>query len=69
MVSESVSGSVMDPDDDSREPVPLVLPMDRATLAWLARLSGGNDERAAQIVASMLHDICLDDECAHATKH
>jgi hypothetical protein len=43
--------------------------MDRATLAWLARLSGGNDERAAQIVASMLHDICLDDECAHATKH
>jgi hypothetical protein len=59
----------LDLDDDIREPIPLVLPLDRATVAWLTALAGGSDEQAAEIVASMLHDIRVDDEAEHATKH
>jgi hypothetical protein len=59
----------MELTDDSREPVPFVLPLDRETLIWLAQLSGGCDQTAAEIIASMLHDIRIDDEAAHATQH
>jgi len=51
------------------EVVPLAIPLDRATLAWLAALAGGCDERAAAIVASMLRDIRVDDEAAHRQIH
>jgi hypothetical protein len=51
--------------DEQREPVPLVLPLDRATLSWLTMLSGGDDEMAAEIVASMVAMIRIDDEAAH----
>lgn len=56
--------------DERIEPVPLPpLPLDGDTLAWLTMLSGGDDRKAAEIVASMLRDIRVDDEAAHATKH
>ena len=51
------------------ERVPLELPLDQETRRWLTHLSGGNDVIAAEIIASMLHDIRIDDESAHATKH
>jgi hypothetical protein len=51
------------------EPVPLVLPLDQATLQWLTHLSGGNDTVAAEIIASMLRDIRVDDEAMHETRH
>jgi len=56
-------------DEDDREPVSLVLPLDQATRRWLTRLAQGNDEQAAEIVASMLHDIRVDDEMAHRNLH
>lgn len=56
-------------DENIREPVPLVLPLDRGTLAWLTRMAGGDDATAAELVASMLHDIRVDDEKMHATHH
>jgi hypothetical protein len=60
----------MEPEDEiRREPIPLVLPLDPDTVRWLTMLSRGNDEAAAEIVASMLRDIRIDDEAAHATKH
>ena len=51
------------------EVVPLDLPLDSATLAWLAGLANGCDATAAQIVASMLRDIRVDDEKANAQLH
>jgi hypothetical protein len=56
-------------DDETREPVPMVLPLDRGTLAWLTTLSHGSDAAAAEIIASMLHDIRIDDEKMHSTHH
>lgn len=47
----------------------LTLPLDGETLAWLCLLAGGCDRQAARIVASMLKDIRIDDEIAHATLH
>ena len=52
----------MEPDDDNREALSLVLPLDWATLRWLAKLARGSDEAAAEIIASMLRDIRVDDE-------
>jgi hypothetical protein len=51
------------------EHVPLVLPLDRATVAWLLRLSLGNDNYAASLVASMIRSIREDDELFHQTLH
>ena len=56
-------------DDERREPIPLVLPLDRNTVAWLAALAHGDDANAAEIVASMLRDIRIDDEKAHIQLH
>jgi hypothetical protein len=56
-------------DDDKIEPVSLTLPLDRDTLRWLTALARGQDGQAARIIASMLREIRLDDEAAHATKH
>ena len=36
-----------------------------ATVAWLAMLSGGSDEVAAQKIAEMLEEIRRDDEAMH----
>lgn len=57
------------PDEDDVELVRLALPLDRDTISWLAKLARGNDVEAAKIVASMLHDIRVDDEAAHSTLH
>lgn len=51
-------------DIDEVEIVPLALPLDRATVAWLAGLSK-NDIEAAEIIASMLKAIREDDEIEH----
>lgn len=47
----------------------LTLPLDGDTLAWLCFLAGGCDREAGRIVASMLREIRVDDERAHATLH
>lgn len=59
------------PDEDEEiEHVPLPpLPMDPGTVEWLRMISGGSDAEAARIIASMLRDIRVDDEKAHATIH
>ena len=56
-------------EEAHREPVPLVLPLSHATVRWLAMLSGGSDEVAAQKVAEMLEEICRDDMAAHRNLH
>jgi hypothetical protein len=55
-------------DDDDIELVSLALPLDRDTIAWLNKLAR-DDVEAARIIASMLHDIRIDDEAAHSTLH
>jgi hypothetical protein len=47
------------------EAVPLVLPLDKATVAWLIQLSGGSDSTAAELIASMIRSIREDDEWSH----
>lgn len=56
-------------DVDDVEIVPLALPLDRATISWLTRLSRGNDATAAEFIASIVREVREDDEAAHATKH
>jgi hypothetical protein len=57
-------------DDEERvELVPLSLPLKAATVHWLAMLSEGADDVAAEIIAGMIEAIRLDDEAAHSTKH
>jgi len=51
------------------ENVPLVLPLDRATVAWLLRISLGNDDYAACLIASMIRAIREDDEISHRNLH
>ena len=41
------------------------LALDRATIAWLARLMHVTGTHPSEIVASMLRDIRADDEQAH----
>lgn len=55
--------------DDDIEFIPLQLPLDNDTREWLTALARGSDAEAARIIASMLRDIRLDDERAHATTH
>jgi hypothetical protein len=56
-------------EDDRCEPITLELPLHREAIAWLAKRSGGSDQRAAQIIAESILEIARDDEAAHATKH
>jgi hypothetical protein len=60
---------IPDEETDDIEVVPLALPLDRATVAWLLRLSGGNDSEAAEMIASMIRSIREDDENAHQILH
>ena len=63
----------LNPDNDNNlEIVPLDVPLDAATIAWLARLVRVTGDGPAEIVASMLRMIRIDDEAADAgdqTKH
>ena len=59
-------------ENEATEIVPLDLELDAATIAWLARLSRATGDRPADMVASMLRMIRIDDEAADAvgeTKH
>jgi hypothetical protein len=53
---------------DDVEIVPLALPLDRATISWLSRMSR-NDIEAAELIASILREVVIDDERAHSTMH
>lgn len=57
-----------DNNDEDVEIVPLELPLDRATIAWLGRMSA-NDRDAAKKVAHMLRLIREDDEIADRVLH
>jgi hypothetical protein len=60
------------PENEPLEVVPLDVPLDPATIAWLARLVRATGDPPAEIVASMLRMIRIDDQAAHAedqTKH
>ena len=60
------------PENEPVEVVPLDVPLDPATIAWLARLVRVTGDPPAEIVASMLRMIRIDDEAADAvgeTKH
>ena len=52
--------------DDDVELVPMLLPLDRETIAWLARLQRATGDHPNAMVASMLRDIRADDESEHA---
>jgi hypothetical protein len=56
-------------DLDDVEIVPLALPLDRATVSWLIRMTGGDDGRAAELIASMIRGIREDDETTHRVLH
>lgn len=58
-----------DEEAPAREPVPLTLPFSYRTVRWLGMLSGGDDVKAAEIVAQMIEAIRIDDEEAHSTRH
>lgn len=49
-------------DLDDVEIVPLALPLDRDTVAWLLRMTNGDDAHAAEIVASIVRQVREDDE-------
>lgn len=51
--------------DEDVEVVPMELPLDRRTVRWLARLHSLNGQHPAEIVASMLRLIRIDDEIAN----
>ena len=53
----------MDTKDDT-EVISMELPLDRQTIVWLLRLTCVTGDRPADIVASILHDIRVDDEHA-----
>ena len=58
--------------ENELEIVPLDVPLDAATIAWLARLSRATGDHPADMVASMLRMIRIDDEAADGggqTKH
>ena len=59
----------LDEETEEVEIVPLALPLDRATVAWLLRISRGNDAEAAEMVASMIRAIREDDEMSHRSLH
>lgn len=43
----------------------VIVPMDAATIEWLAKLSRATGNRPSVLVASMLEAIRIDDEAAH----
>lgn len=55
---------VMEIDDDETGDI-LPVPLDSATIRWLAFLERTTGAPAAQLVAAMIHDIRVDDEAAH----
>ena len=55
-------------ESDDVEVVPMELPLDRRTIAWLARLHRVTGDRPADIIASMLEMIRIDDEMEHNPK-
>lgn len=55
--------------DDDAEVVPMELPLDPATIKWLARLHRATGDRPAAIVASMLRAIRIDDEATSAEEN
>jgi hypothetical protein len=57
-----------DTDLDEVEIVSLALPLDRATVAWLGKISV-DDRDAAEKVACMLRMIREDDDYAHRSLH
>lgn len=52
-------------DVEDIEIVPLALPLDRGTVAWLLRMTEGDDAKAAEIIASIVREVRVDDEQAH----
>ena len=52
-------------ENEDLEIVPLDVPLDADTIAWLARLVRATGDGPAEIVASMLRMIRIDDEAAH----
>lgn len=58
-------------EDEDLELFPAYLPLDRATIAWLARLERLTGTHPNVMIASMLRDIRADDEAANAanTRH
>ncbi len=60
-------------ENEDVEIVPLDVPLDAATIMWLARLARATGDHPADMVASMLRMIRIDDEAAHPadgqTKH
>jgi len=61
------------PEGENLEIVPLDVPLDADTIAWLARLSRATGDHPADMVGSMLRMIRIDDQAADpsdgATKH
>lgn len=51
--------------NEETETVTLSLPLSRESVAWLSRMSQGNDYVAAEMIASMIDLIREDDEQAH----
>jgi hypothetical protein len=55
-------------EEDRAEPVALPpLPLHPDVVRWLAARAGGDDAKAAQIVASILREIQVDDDAMHRT--
>ena len=60
------------PEIEGLEIVPLDVPLDAATIKWLARLARATGDHPARVVGSMLRMIRIDDEAADGggqTKH
>lgn len=57
--------TIDEPDDI--EFVPLALPLDRATVAWLAQVSCGSDCKAAEFIAFIVRKVRENDEWERAT--
>lgn len=53
-------------EEDDVEVVPMELPLDRATIAWLARLHNLTGDHPRIMIASMLRMIRTDDEALHS---
>lgn len=58
---------VLTNDEEDLEVFPAQLPLDGATLRWLARLQRLTGDHPNILIASMLRDIRKDDEAANAS--
>ena len=52
-------------DDDDHGYLTVSLPIDKATVEWLDKLSAVTGDRPEALIASMLQMIRVDDEAAH----